>query len=406
MRIVLSTWGSLGDLHPLIPVALGLRSRGHEVVFVTNASHEERITGLGFGFRSIRPHVAADDKRMIAYLLDLKRGPERMLREVIFPALREQYDDLRSGCEGADLLVSAELVYAAPLVAETTGIRWATHVLAPLSFFSAGDPPIVPPYPGLARFYGLGLGTLIKGFGKVVTRNWIAPIHALRTDLGLPRGPHPIFEGKFSPKLTLAMFSPLLGRPQRDWPSHTVQTGFTFYDGGEAELPDDVERFLSAGEPPVVFTLGSSAVVDARGFFHQSIEAARRLGIRALVVAGDQRPTEGLPDRVHVTGYAPYSRVFPRASIIVHQGGVGTAAQALRAGKPTIVVPWAFDQPDNASRLEKLGTSVTIARARYDATAAAAALRRAMLFSGRAEEVAQVVRSEDGARAACEALLA
>lgn len=408
-RIVLATYGSLGDLHPLIAVALELRDRGHDVIFAANASHEERVTRHGFAFHLLRPHVAPDDPVAIAYLMDLKRGPERMLRELLFPSLREMYEDLRVACEGTDLLFSGELIFAAPLLAEKTGIPWASFALAPLSFFSAYDPPVVPPYPWLAHFYrfGPGVGRFVSRFGHAITKSWIGPVLALRKELGLPEGLHPVFEGKFSPRLVIAMFSSVMATPQPDWPPNTVQTGFTFYDAGTGALTADVEAFLDAGEPPVVFTLGSAAVLDPGGFFHESIEAAKTLGIRALLVAGESQPTESVPANVHVTGYAPYSAVFARASAIVHQGGIGTTAQALRAGRPMIVVPYGFDQPDNAARLRRIGVAETIARKKYDRKRAVAALRLILndaSYTQRAATMAQQVRAEDGVRGACDAL--
>jgi UDP:flavonoid glycosyltransferase YjiC (YdhE family) len=408
-RIVLSTYGSLGDLHPLIAVGLELRERGHDVVFATNFSHQERVTRHGFEFHAIRPHISPEDPAAVAYLMDLKRGPERMLRELLFPALRDMYADLRETCVGADLLFAGELVYAAPMLAEKTGIAWASFALAPLSFFSAYDPPVVPPYPWLAHFYRFGpaVGRLIARFGHAVTKSWIGPVLELRKELGLPEGPHPVFEGKFSPQLVVAMFSSLMATPQRDWPPNTVQTGFTFYDAASGALPTELEAFLEAGAPPVVFTLGSAAVHDPGAFFHESIETAARLGIRALVIAGDSPPTETPPPNVLVTGYAPYSATFARAAAIVHQGGIGTTAQALRAGKPMIVVPYGFDQPDNAARVRRLGVAETISRGKYNRTRVVAALQRILGdadYAQRAEVSAQQVRTENGARGACDAL--
>jgi UDP:flavonoid glycosyltransferase YjiC (YdhE family) len=168
-----------------------------------------------------------------------------------------------------------------------------------------------------------------------------------------------------------------------------------------------LEAFLDAGAPPVVFTLGSAAVLDPGAFFHESIEAADRLGIRALLIAGDSQPKETPPPNIHVTGYAPYSAVFARASAIVHQGGIGTTAQALRAGKPMIVVPYGFDQPDNAARVRRLGVAETISRRKYNSHRVVAALRRILgdaSYAQRAEVIAQEVRTENGARAASDAL--
>ena len=141
-----------------------------------------------------------------------------------------------------------------------------------------------------------------------------------------------------SPELVLATFSSVMAAPQPDWPPQTVQTGFPFYEGesGNAGLDPALSAFLDAGDPPLVFTLGSSAVMDAGGFYAESAEAARHLGRRALLLVGRDprnRPAK-LPAGVVAFEYAPYSQVFPRAAAIIHQGGIGTTAQALRAGRP------------------------------------------------------------------------
>lgn len=409
MKIVIATFGSLGDLHPVMAVGIELRERGHHVVIATSGVYEERVVASGLGFHPLRPDIPRDDPATIAYMLDAKKGPERLLREYLMPAVREQYADLIDATRGADVLLASELVYAAPLVAETTAIRWATHALAPLSFFSSYDPPIAPNHPEAALFYRLGprfVRTMLR-FGRVLTDRWMRELYTLRRELGLARGLHPVFEGKFSPRLVLAMFSRVIGEPQPDWPPHTVQTGFTFFDANDGTVPRDVEEFLSAGEPPIVFTLGSSAIVDPGRFFHESIDAAARLGRRALLIAGDERPVDRVPPHVHLSAYVPYSAVFPRVAAVVHPGGIGTTAQTLRAGVPMIVVPYSFDQPDNAARLRRAGVSETIPRHRYRADRVAATLRRILdepRYRRNARALAAEMAQEPGASGAADAV--
>jgi len=140
--------------------------------------------------------------------------------------LRQTYDDLLAAATHpmrADLLLLGELNYAGPIVAEVTGIPWASYVLAPLSFFSAFDPPVLPPYPRLARADKVtGFGRVIKRLARFTTRNWPEPIYELRRELGLPPGSNPIFDAKHSPYLVLALFSRVLGVKQKDWPAHTL----------------------------------------------------------------------------------------------------------------------------------------------------------------------------------------
>ncbi len=133
--------------------------------------------------------------------------------------------------ERADLLVLGELNYAGPLVAEVTGIPWASYVLDQLSFFSAFDTPVLPMYPRLARADKTvpGMGRGIKRLARFVSRKWRADL-CVREELGLPKGENPLFDAKHSPNLVLALFSRVLGVEQKDWPPNTLITGFCFYD--------------------------------------------------------------------------------------------------------------------------------------------------------------------------------
>jgi UDP:flavonoid glycosyltransferase YjiC (YdhE family) len=348
--------------------------------------------------------------------MDIRKGTERTLREVLFPAIRQSYDELLAAVEaggGADLMLAGELTYQAPLVAEVTGVRWASYVLAPLSFFSSYDPPVLPPYPGLARLQSAlpAAGHAMTRFARWLTRDWAEPVYRLRAELGLDRGANVIFDAKHAPSLVLAMFSPLLGEPQPDWPRNTEITGFVFYDSdvGARELPDEIERFLAAGEPPVVFTLGSAAVLDAGSFYEESASAALEAGVRAVLLVGtDARNVlRTQSPRLCMARYAPYSKLFPRASLIVHQGGVGTTAQAMQAGKPMLVMPYTHDQPDNARRMRRLGVASVIRRQDYTAERAARRIRRMLgnpRFAERAAEVGEQLHRENGLARACDAL--
>src|SRR5262249_45086880 len=151
-----------------------------------------------------------------------------------------------------------------------------------------------------------------------------------------------------------------------------------FYDGHrDTQMPAPLARFLDDGPSPIVFTLGSSAVWVARDFFAESIAAAKRLGQRAVLLVGDERnrPTN-LPDGMIAADYAPYQELLPRASVVVHHGGVGTTSQGLLAGVPTLIVPFAFDQSDNAEHARRLGTSRTVYRPNYQAARVTGELRK------------------------------
>jgi UDP:flavonoid glycosyltransferase YjiC (YdhE family) len=417
LRIVLSNIGTFGDINPLVALALELKRRGHVPVMALPAVYQPKIVPLGLEFHPVRPDIDPANSLLVEMVYDVKKGTETGLRKFLFPVLRQTYDDLLHAAtkpERADLLLLGELNYAGPIVAEVTGIPWASYVLAPLSFFSAFDPPVLPMYPRLARADKTvpGLGRAIKRLARFVSRKWPQPIYDLRKELGLPKGTNPLFDAKHSPNLVLAMFSKVLGTEQKDWPQNTLITGFCFYDSdaGNAALPENLEKFMAAGEPPVVFTLGSAAVLAAGHFYEFSARAAIKLGIRAVLLIGsDQRnrPTQKLPNSICVAEYAPYSALFSRAALVVHQGGVGTTAQCLRAGKPMLIMPYSHDQPDNARRMRRLKVARSILRSSYTPSRVARRIKAMLaepLFARRAQSVAGRLTHEDGVKTACDAL--
>jgi rhamnosyltransferase subunit B len=411
-RIVMTSFGSYGDVFPYLGMAHGLRARGHEPVIATSEYYRDRVEAEGFGFHPVRPDVDPTDRELVGRIMDPVRGTEFIVRDLLLSRLRESFEDLSAAVDGAALLITHPITFAGPLVAERTGIPWASSVLAPMSFFSPHDLPVFPPAPGLKRLERVpGAAALLVALGRRMIRGWGAPVHALRRELGLAPGGDPIFEGQHAPQLVLALFSRVLAEPQPDWPPNVVVTGGIPYNGptGELELSPGLSAFLAAGPPPVVFTLGSSAVGAAGGFYRESVEAIRRLGVRAVLLVGphaDNHPPS-LPAGVHLEPFAAHAALFPRAAAVVHQGGVGTLHQGLRAGRPSLVVPFAHDQPDNAYRAQRLGVSRTLAFRRYTAARVERALG-ALLgdggYAARAATVGATVRGEDAVGAACDAI--
>jgi UDP:flavonoid glycosyltransferase YjiC (YdhE family) len=282
-----------------------------------------------------------------------------------------------------------------------------------MSFFSVHDLPVFPPAPWVKRLERVpGVAAALVGMARRVIGGWGEAVYELRGELGLPRGGDPIFEGQHSPRLVLALFSRVLAEPRPDWPASVRITGAIPYNGPDARRPlsPELEAFLAAGPPPVVFTLGSSAVGAPGDFYRESVAAVRRLGVRAVLLVGphaENRALGTLPAGVRLEDFAPHAALFPRASAVVHQGGAGTLHQALRAGRPTLVVPFAHDQPDNAHRVERLGVSRTLRPARYRAGRVEKELKWLLEdpgYAGRAGMVAERVRGEDGVGAACDAI--
>lgn len=398
MRIVFASLGSLGDLHPILALAHASRDRGHVPVIAASKPYREYIASLGFAFCRIRPDLEPD----------LPLSEEHLLCKEVFPKVRETYEDLLEAAREADLFVVGELLYVAPMVAAKLAIPWANVILSPSSFLSAWDPSVLAPAPALhgLRHLGVWPHRLIFALGRLVTSRWSAPLRDFRRQLGFPAGPSPVFDGKHSPLLVLALFPRFLAKPQPDWPSQVVQTGFAFFSQfRRPETTEKLDFFLASGEPPIVFTLGSSAVHIAHDFYQSAADAARLVGRRAILLLGKNPSPAALPNRVLAIDYAPLESVLPRAAAVIHHGGIGTCAEALRAGLPSLIVPFDYDQPDNAERLRRLGVSKVLRRSHFspellvsylrDLLADSAMTARAHGLSSRIHPVSDLAESLD-----------
>ncbi|MBU6527317.1 glycosyltransferase [Methylocystis sp. MJC1] len=410
-KILIATFGSLGDLHPFVALAHALAREGFAPVIATSAAYAEFIKGEGISFAPIRPD--ADD--LTARLgMDMGEIARKMSEDdkflfdsLIFPHLRETYDDLLLASEGAVAVVSHSLAFAARVAAEKRGLPLATVLLSPMMLYSAYDPPLgsrmplrsAPAWPIEIVYNRLLLWSLSHAIAL-----WAEPLRRLRRDVGLdPRYGLDLLLGVKSSDAVIGLFSPMLAPPQPDHGRRTFIAGHTFHDryleGGR--LPSELAAFLAAGEAPFVFTLGSFVVRARCDFYRDCIAAARRLGRRAVLLAHEDDVAElaaELGADVHISSYAPHSLVFPRARAVVHHGGIGTTGQALRAGRPQLVTPFLGDQFDNAERLQRLG----VARVLDGKTATAQALYDELAafdksYEARALAVAEEVRREEGA---------
>ena len=251
-------------------------------------------------------------------------------------------------------------------------------------------------------FWANGLGW--KGYKK------------LRIEMGQkPIQGHPFFDFFMDEAdIVLAPFSQVLGRPQADWPARTAQTGFAFFDQPDDELQDQstaqIDQFLASGPPPIVFSLGSTGVYTAGDFYIQAWQAAQMLGQRALLMVGPDEQVQ-IPQNTGsqclIVKYAPHVRVFPRASIVVHHGGVNTTGQALRAGRPQLVVPLAHDQFDNAARIVRSGCGLTLPKSQFTAAKSVGLLKQLLAndsIARHAASAAETVASEGGASGAARAI--
>jgi UDP:flavonoid glycosyltransferase YjiC (YdhE family) len=414
LKFIITSFGSLGDLNPCVGLGQALEARGHEVILAIPRRYIAFAESAGLKGHPIRPDIDPADRDVVRRVMDPFRGAEFLIREWLMPHVEESYEDLRAIVADDDILVSHPLTYAAPVLAEQRGLRWASTVLAPLGFFSRRDPPLMAVHPAMAALQRSmpRLYSRLVPLARVATRRWGVPVRTLRQRLGMPTGDDPVHGGQFSPHLNLAMFSRVLGEPQADWPPNTVVTGAVSYDAVHGGMPESLSSFLDAGPPPIVFTLGSSAIAAASAprFYQSSIEAAVDVGARAVLLIGQHdghRPETGGRSDVFVAEWAPHSELFSRAAVIVHQGGAGTLHTALASGRPMLIVPHAHDQGDNAVRAVRLGVARLVFPSQYRRATVRdhlEALLTGESLKERAAAVGAMVRAEHGAARAAEAL--
>ena len=405
-RILLATLGSYGDLHPYIAIGIELRRRGHRVTLATSAGYEAKIRAEELEFVAVRPDISLEDGAMLSYVMDARRGPERVVR-FLAAEIRKSYQDTLGPAKASDLVVTHPITFGAVLAAQKVGVPWISSVFAPFSFLSAYDPPVLGPLPWAIEPRSLGrvpTRWMIR-LAKLYTRSWIRPLLELRKELGWEAGGHPLFEGQHAPLRVLALFSKCLAHPQPDWPPQTVLTGFPFYDRHheQATLSPDSSNSWKTGPRP-----WSSRLVpprwEQRAIFIPSAWRRPSASACARCFDGTARARFapgccGVVRRIRNCFLARLDRASRR--------DWNYGASHAEGGRAMLVVPFAHDQFDNAARVKRLGIGEVLRRDRYTVGNAERLLRRLADDSRYAQActaIAKLVRAENGAKAAADAI--
>lgn len=395
MHFVFSTYGARGDVFPYILTGQQLQARGHRATIATSVGYKSDIEGAGLRFVECGPRDPTPEEQKLG--MDPFKGFELLLKHMLLPTLPDTIAKLREICADADVLVTHTLSFAGPIVAELEaerGLKWVSTLVSPLAMMSGEG--ILSAAPWLANHKTLNwlvYKLLRRQFGY-----FCKPVKQIRRDLDLPPGENPIWDEAHSSLLQLCFW------PEQFASSATslnrVYTGFPLPDDAGTLAPD-IAAFLDEGEAPLVFV--GASFLDVEQFTERCSATAAQLGKRALILGAPASPA---CTDILIRPFAPLAPVFERAAAIVHRGGIGTLAQAMRSGKPTVIAPATQDQPDNAYRAVRLGVAVQAAK--FEAAELGKALQFALsdeVFRATCQVQGPLLTAQNGAQVAAEKLI-
>ena len=402
---MLATVGTDGDLFPFLGLGRELHARGHRVTLATHEHFASRAAAAGLEFCALVSDAETEDLLAQADLWHPLRGPQTIAAWGR-PMMRRHHAELRRlVASGNASLIANPGVVAARLLAEERSVPLTSVVLQPWIIQSILAPP--------AMMSGLSLP---RGMPRVVGRAYYRAFDALgwflvgrelnrlRSSMGMAPVRR-VFRWWLSPSLVLGLFPDWYGPPQRDWPPQLRLTGFPIGDSrDDTELPEDIRALCAQERPTVAFTFGTG-MKHAAGLFEECIEACRRGGWNGIFLSQfrNQLPVPLPPFAMHC-GFASFESLFPLCRAVVHHGGIGTTSKALRAGIGQLILPFGFDQLDNAKRVAHLGVGTWLPRAHRSAGALVEALRAVLVaeIRTRAKAIADRFEARDGLRNAAD----
>lgn len=378
LDVLLPTIGSAGDVHPFIALGAALRRRGHRATIITNEFFSRQVRDAGLEFIALGTVREAEEAIADPRLWHATKSFACVVERAIVPNLERLYAFLRERQGPRTVVAASSLCLGARIAQDKLGIPLATVHLQPAilrSLVDGGRQGRMPMGPSVPRWVKRALFWLVDQIW--IDRLLDPPVNSFRARLGLPPVRRIFADYIHSPQMVIGLFADWFAPVQPDWPPNLHLAGFVLHDDSERQrIPPEVEPFLAHGPPPLVFTPGSAAAT-LRDFFRESVEACRLGGYRAMLVTNfpEQLPAN-LPSGVRHFPYLPFSQILPRCAALIYPGGIGTMAQAIKAGIPHFIVPHGHDQPDNASRIERLGLGRHLYPERYTGPRVARALQQ------------------------------
>ncbi len=360
-RIVSLTMGTLGDLKMFLTLNIALKAAGYDVCLAAPENFHAEIRAAG-----IEPARCGGDFKELMQADGMQRFVRssistQLLRLSVLPRdmrkmLKEGMSDAVAAARGADLIITHPIVLNARDIAESMDVPWVQVAPAPVT--RTAEVPLCL-YPGA---YGAAINRLTYSLRNFEALPYLRHMNTLRAgQLGLP--PLSLVGAvqnarKRNADVTLYPFGESIFPRPADWSDDARLTGFWFSDEDDAPLPEDLDTFIERGDAPIFLGFGSMPGLDSDRAA-MLIEACEALRLRAVVAAGwsglDDLLRKSSSDRFHVIRYAPYQKLFPKMKAVVHHGGLGTLAQGLRAGRPTLACPITMDQPFWGNRVEAIG---------------------------------------------------
>lgn len=379
--ILLLPFGSAGDVFPFIWLGRQLLARGHRVTMITACLFEEQAKKAGLNFI---PFGKKDEFE--AMMHDPRIWKPVIGTKLVFECAAGYVESFFAAVEAAgkfDLMLAPVTTFAARLAREKHGTPLISVHLQPAALLSAHETPLLHPLIRLLQPMPAGLKRVLLSLFNPVDFFVMPTVRRVCKANGIQ--PPRSFKREWwnSPDGVIALFPDWFAAPQPDWPPNLLQWAFPLEDmAKEQPLTPQLQTFLAAGERPVVFTPGS-ANVQASRFFAVAAKAVQQLGCRAVFVTREPKQVPpNLPANIFTVDYAPFSTLLKHASVFVHHGGIGTMSQAFAAGVPQLIMPMAHDQPDNASRVERLGAGIGISVRRFRPKRVAQALQRLLSEPG------------------------
>lgn len=358
MNLLITTLGSYGDVYPFVGLGVYLSRRGHNVTLLTNPFFEELARKYGLDFVPFGTRQQYEQFSQHPALFDPRKSLTVFFETLVIPSIRLAYERLYERMQSdKTVTISTITVFAARLVQEKYRVPVITAHNIPMGLKSAHEMPQngMVPFPD---WLPLGLKRLYWWVAdKVVIDPLICPeLNAFRKELDLAPVSRIMTKWGNSPQMVLGLFPSWYAHPQPDWPPGTRLTGFPLFDEDqETAIAPDVKAFLEEGEPPIVF-MPASLMQQADQFFTIAIQSCQEVGKRAILLSRYRHHIpSALPKGIQHFEYIPLQHILPRVGVLVHQGGIGACAQALRCGVPQLIHPMAYDQYDNAWRIKRLG---------------------------------------------------